>query len=152
MPQAIKLIISSAAMYLTASGPSATPAQAQAANVKAQAEGVAQPQAAQSFRTVGGDGSSAVKDFNGNYAFAPIHEWQTAKAMTSRYFDDMMNAAVSDVIIIGAGSAGLSCAYKLGKARPDLNITILEASVAPGSSMSRSQLAMVTTAQHVPVL
>lgn len=76
--------------------------------------------AAAAFKTVGGDGRSAVKDFNGNYRFAPIHEWQTAKAMTSRYFDDMMNAAISDILIIGAGSAGLTCAYKLGKARPDL--------------------------------
>jgi thiamine thiazole synthase len=34
--------------------------------------------------------------------------------------------AISDVIIVGAGSAGLSCAYTLAKARPDLKITILE--------------------------
>jgi cysteine-dependent adenosine diphosphate thiazole synthase len=39
---------------------------------------------------------------------------------------------VSDVIIVGAGSTGLSCAYHLAKTRPDLKITILEASVAPG--------------------
>lgn len=44
----------------------------------------------------------------------------------------LFSSAVSDVVIIGAGSAGLTCAYKLGKARPDLRITILEASVAPG--------------------
>lgn len=43
-----------------------------------------------------------------------------------------MNAAVSDVVILGAGSAGLSCCYTLAKARPDLRITVLEASVAPG--------------------
>lgn len=48
------------------------------------------------------------------------------------YYEDMMNAAVSDVVIIGAGSAGLSCCYTLAKARPDLRITVLEASVAPG--------------------
>jgi thiamine thiazole synthase len=44
----------------------------------------------------------------------------------------MYDRAVSDVVIIGAGSAGLSCAYHLGKTRPDLSITILEANVAPG--------------------
>ena len=44
----------------------------------------------------------------------------------------MMNTAISDVVIVGAGSAGLSCAYTIGKARPDLKITILEAAVAPG--------------------
>jgi cysteine-dependent adenosine diphosphate thiazole synthase len=44
----------------------------------------------------------------------------------------MYERAVSDVVIVGAGSAGLSCAYHLAKTRPDLKITILEANVAPG--------------------
>lgn len=48
------------------------------------------------------------------------------------YFQDMMKSANSDVVIIGAGSAGLACGYTLAKNRPDLNITILEAAVAPG--------------------
>jgi thiamine thiazole synthase len=44
----------------------------------------------------------------------------------------MYDRAISDVVIIGAGSAGLSCAYHLGKTQPDLKITIIEANVAPG--------------------
>lgn len=44
----------------------------------------------------------------------------------------MYDRAVSDVVIVGAGSAGLSCAYHLAKTRPELKITILEANVAPG--------------------
>jgi len=35
-------------------------------------------------------------------------------------------------VIIGAGSCGLSTAYVLAKARPDLKIAIIEANVAPG--------------------
>jgi thiamine thiazole synthase len=52
--------------------------------------------------------------------------------MTSRYFQDMMNSASTDVVIVGAGSAGMSCAYHLAKNRPDIQVTILESGVAPG--------------------
>ncbi|EST05805.1 Thiazole biosynthetic enzyme Thi4 family [Kalmanozyma brasiliensis GHG001] len=77
-------------------------------------------------------GQEPIEDFSGNYRFAEIKESHTSRAMTSRYMTDMMDAAVSDVVVIGAGSAGLTCAYTLAKQRPDLRITILEASVAPG--------------------
>ncbi|KAI0247132.1 Thi4 family-domain-containing protein [Lactifluus subvellereus] len=62
----------------------------------------------------------------------PVKEAQVSRAMIKRYFDMMYERAVSDVVIVGAGSAGLSCAYHLAKTRPDLKITILEANVAPG--------------------
>ena len=52
--------------------------------------------------------------------------------MTRRYFADLDKFAESDIVIIGAGSAGLSAAYTLGKNRPDLKIAIIEASVSPG--------------------
>ena len=51
-----------------------------------------------------GDGSSAVINWEGEYKFAPIREAQTSRAMTSRYATDMIKAAVSDVVIIGAGA------------------------------------------------
>lgn len=72
------------------------------------------------------------EDWDGGYTFAPIKEWQVARAMTKRYGDDLYRTAVSDVVIVGAGSAGLTCAWALGTARPDLAITIIEAGVAPG--------------------
>ncbi|CAE6497468.1 unnamed protein product, partial [Rhizoctonia solani] len=72
------------------------------------------------------------EDYNGEYKFAPIKESQVSRAMTKRYFEDMYDRAVSDVVIVGAGSAGLSCAYHLAKNAPHLKITILEAGVAPG--------------------
>ena len=74
-------------------------------------------------------------DFAGRweaFKFAPIRESQVSRAMTKRYFADLDNYAESDVVIVGAGSCGLSTAYTLSRARPDLHIAIIEASVSPG--------------------
>ena len=67
-----------------------------------------------------------------DFKFAPIRESQVSRAMTRRYFKDLDVYAESDIVIVGAGSCGLSTAYMLGKARPDLKIAIIEAGVAPG--------------------
>mmetsp|Transcript_10051 Transcript_10051/g.30313 ORF Transcript_10051/g.30313 Transcript_10051/m.30313 type:complete len:358 (-) Transcript_10051:215-1288(-) len=67
-----------------------------------------------------------------DYEFAPIREATVSRAMTRRYFADMDKFAESDVVIIGAGSAGLACAYELGKLRPDAKIALIEQSVSPG--------------------
>lgn len=71
-----------------------------------------------------------------DFKFAPIRESQVSRAMTRRYFNDLDKYAESDIVIVGAGSCGLSTAYMLAKARPDLKIAIIEASVSPGKSMS----------------
>ncbi|KAH8088268.1 thiazole biosynthetic enzyme [Filobasidium floriforme] len=73
-----------------------------------------------------------IEDWEGGYKFAPIKEHHVARAMTKRYGDDLYRTAISDIVIVGCGSAGLSCAYQLAKERPDLKIAILEAGVAPG--------------------
>jgi len=67
-----------------------------------------------------------------DFKFSPIRESQVSRAMTRRYFKDLDTYAESDIVIVGAGSCGLSTAYMLGKARPDLKIAIIEAGVAPG--------------------
>ena len=67
------------------------------------------------------------------FKFDPIRESQVSRAMTRRYFQDLDTYAESDIVIVGAGSCGLSTAYVLGKARPDLKIAIIEASVSPGT-------------------
>ncbi|KAI6750023.1 hypothetical protein HG531_007288 [Fusarium graminearum] len=79
--------------------------------------------------------TKTVEEMLGNwddFKFAPIRESQVSRAMTRRYFQDLDNYAESDIVIIGAGSCGLSAAYILGKKRPDLKIAIIEASVSPG--------------------
>jgi thiamine thiazole synthase len=70
--------------------------------------------------------------YEGDFKFSPIRESQVSRAMTRRYFNDLDTYAESDIVIVGAGSCGLSTAYMLGKARPDLKIAIIEAGVAPG--------------------
>ena len=66
------------------------------------------------------------------FAFAPIRESQVSRAMTRRYFTDLDTYAESDVVIIRDVYCGLSTAYTLASARPDLKIAIVEASVSPG--------------------
>ena len=66
------------------------------------------------------------------FSFAPLRESQVSRAMTRRYFADLDAYAESDIVIVGAGSCGLSAAYTLGKLRPDLRIALVEAGVAPG--------------------
>ncbi|KAL9119844.1 MAG: hypothetical protein Q9187_003597 [Circinaria calcarea] len=79
--------------------------------------------------------NKVLEDFANNwdsFTFDPIRESQVSRAMTRRYFNDLDTYAESDIVIVGAGSCGLSTAYMLGKARPDLKIAIIEASVSPG--------------------
>jgi thiamine thiazole synthase len=66
------------------------------------------------------------------FSFAPIRESTVSRAMTRRYFSDLDTHAETDIVIVGAGSCGLSAAYTLGTLRPDLRITLIEAGVAPG--------------------
>ena len=53
--------------------------------------------------------------------------------MTSMYFKDLDEYAECDVIIVGAGSAGLSCAYELSK-HPDVKVALLNCSLRSQSS------------------
>ncbi|EEP76209.1 thiazole biosynthesis enzyme [Uncinocarpus reesii 1704] len=67
-----------------------------------------------------------------SFKFGPIRESQVSRAMTRRYFKDLDTYAESDIVIVGAGSCGLSTAYVLATARPDLKIAIIEAAVSLG--------------------
>ncbi|KAF9907131.1 triosephosphate isomerase [Linnemannia zychae] len=63
--------------------------------------------------------------------FNPIKEADVSREMTRRYMTDMIDHAETDVVVIGAGSAGLSCAWELSK-NPDVQVTVIEQSVSPG--------------------
>lgn len=78
------------------------------------------------------------------FKFDPIRESQVSRAMTRRYFQDLDTYAESDIVIVGAGSCGLSTAYMLGKARPDLKIAIIEASVSPGNTVGSLDMCLLT--------
>ncbi|KAK9938396.1 hypothetical protein M0R45_015139 [Rubus argutus] len=66
-----------------------------------------------------------------NFKFEPIKESIVSREMTRRYMTDMITYADTDVVVVGAGSAGLSCAYELSK-NPDVQVAIIEQSVSPG--------------------
>lgn len=66
-----------------------------------------------------------------NFRFDPIKESIVSREMTRRYMMDMITHADTDVVVVGAGSAGLSCAYELSK-NPSVQIAIVEQSVSPG--------------------
>lgn len=83
-----------------------------------------------------------------NRKFNPIREADVSRAMTSRYFEDLWELAEADVIIVGAGSSGLSCAYELTK-RPDIKIAIVEQNVSPGGALDLlQQKASVPVVRH----
>ena len=65
------------------------------------------------------------------FKFDPIKESIVSREMTRRYMTDMITYADTDVVVVGAGSAGLSCAYELSK-NPDVQVAIIEQSVSPG--------------------
>lgn len=76
------------------------------------------------------EGQRMATPFDG-FKFEPIRESQISRAMTRRYLADMDAHAEVDVVIVGAGSAGLACAYELSKC-PDVKVAIVEQGVAPG--------------------
>ncbi|KAI3974622.1 hypothetical protein MKX01_029612 [Papaver californicum] len=65
------------------------------------------------------------------FKFEPIKESIVSREMTRRYMMDMITYADTDVVVVGAGSAGLTCAYEISK-NPNVNVAIIEQSVSPG--------------------
>ncbi|KAF4714187.1 thiamine metabolism- protein [Perkinsus olseni] len=63
--------------------------------------------------------------------FAPIRESEVSREMTTRYMKDLYDFADTDIVITGAGSAGLSAAYELSK-HPDVKVALIDQGVSPG--------------------
>lgn len=59
----------------------------------------------------------------GSFTFQPIKESIVAREMIRRYMTDMITYADTDVVVVGAGSAGLTCAYELSK-NPNVQVRI----------------------------
>ncbi|ORX96876.1 thiamine biosynthesis Thi4 protein [Basidiobolus meristosporus CBS 931.73] len=66
-----------------------------------------------------------------SFKFAPVKESDVSREMTTRYMQDLIDYADADVVIVGAGPSGLSCAYELSKHK-GIKVAVIEASVAPG--------------------
>ncbi|KAK6917336.1 hypothetical protein RJ641_018087 [Dillenia turbinata] len=88
------------------------------------------PIKAQQNLSISMSSSSPSYDLN-QFKFDPIKESIVSREMTRRYMMDMITYADTDVIVVGAGSAGLSCAYELSK-NPSVHVAIIEQSVSPG--------------------
>ena len=67
---------------------------------------------------------SSATPFDG-YKFRPIEEHVVSREMGRRYNKDVDDYAKCDVVIVGAGSAGLSCAYELSK-YPEISVALVE--------------------------
>ncbi|KAH9723992.1 Thiamine thiazole synthase [Citrus sinensis] len=65
------------------------------------------------------------------FKFDAIKESIVSRETTRRYMTDMITHADTDVVVVGAGSAGLSCAYEISK-NPNVQVAIIEQSVSPG--------------------
>eukprot|EP00238_Polyblepharides_amylifera_P000609 CAMPEP_0196570252 /NCGR_PEP_ID=MMETSP1081-20130531/121_1 /TAXON_ID=36882 /ORGANISM="Pyramimonas amylifera, Strain CCMP720" /LENGTH=339 /DNA_ID=CAMNT_0041886565 /DNA_START=82 /DNA_END=1101 /DNA_ORIENTATION=- len=89
------------------------------------------PKAKRTNKNVVKCASTAPSSDYDNYSFAPIRESQVSREMSRRYMQDLDDYAEADVIIVGAGSAGLCCAYELSK-HPEIKVAIIEQSVSPG--------------------
>ena len=91
---------------------------------------VATPRGAGAIRASSISSSNPPYDLT-SFRFSPSKESVVSREMTRRYMTDMITYADTDVVIVGAGSAGLSCAYELSK-DPSVSIAIVEQSVSPG--------------------
>jgi len=82
-----------------------------------------------------------------------LKETEISRAILSSYHDKLSERVVSDVVIVGAGPAGMTAAHYL--ARNGLKVTIVEKRLAPGGGIWGGGMAMndaVVQDDALPVL
>lgn len=64
----------------------------------------------------------------------PVHDVKVSRLILKHYFRELEEAVESDVIVIGAGPAGLICAHTL--ADEGYKVTVLDRRLAPGGGIA----------------
>jgi len=75
-----------------------------------------------------------------NNQMADFHETQISKAILNAYHQKLSDRIVSDVLIVGAGPAGMTAAFYL--AQKGIKVTLLEKRLAPGGGIWGGGMAM----------
>lgn len=83
-----------------------------------------------------------------SFKFEAIKESIVAREMTRRYMTDMITFADTDVVVVGAGSAGLSCAYELSK---NPNVQVFSLSLSLLSIMCLFRLFLHVLVSEIPI-
>ncbi len=71
-----------------------------------------------------------------------LEEIDISRAIISAYHEELLDRLVSDVIVVGAGPAGMMAAYCLAK--KGLKVTLLEKRLSPGGGIWGGGMAMPT--------
>lgn len=69
-----------------------------------------------------------------------LKETEISRAILSAYYQKLSDRIVSDVLIVGAGPAGMTAAYHLGQR--GIKVTLLEKRLAPGGGIWGGGMAM----------
>jgi len=79
-----------------------------------------------------------------------LEETQITRAIIDAYHEELSSRIVSDVVIVGAGPAGLMAAYDLAKSRR--KVTLLEKRLSPGGGIWGGGMAMPKAVVQTGVL
>ena len=88
-------------------------------------------------------GRHQARESRSNSAVKRLEEPEISKAILCTYHERLLDRIVSDVIIVGAGPAGMTAAIRL--ARAGLKVTLLEKRLSPGGGIWGGGMGMSQT-------